>query len=371
MNSSSNAQNSSAGTAQRKNAASVPNPAVEPERLDGGIIHFDATEVRRNRMRRDAGRSIEKPAAPAPTQESVNTRERETPSGSSQPVTAAPVSAPPSIDGSDWWQRVMRDFPEQTDAAATPIPTADPVSAAASTAPPTTPPTAPPTPSVPAEPIAAANSSTHDRAELQAFLINFVVEQTGYPEEIVEMEADLEADLGIDSIKKAQMFGEIGEIYGLQPDESLSLDDFTTLDLVLDYLAKTIGVEPAVCASQPPQVGSNGRHPSVVAGATESVVTAQPAPAVAPVVVSDTAATSTNDLRSFLINFVVEQTGYPEEIVEMDADLEADLGIDSIKKAQMFGEIGEYYGLAPDEDLSLDDFPTLSHVLEYLRTHVR
>ncbi len=66
------------------------------------------------------------------------------------------------------------------------------------------------------------------------------------------------------------------------------------------------------------------------------------------------------------MNFVVEHTGYPAEIVELDADLEADLGIDSIKKAQLFGELGEYFDVQPSEDLSLDDFPTLRHVLDYL-----
>ena len=40
---------------------------------------------------------------------------------------------------------------------------------------------------------------------------------------------------------------------------------------------------------------------------------------------------------------MVEQTGYPPEVVELDADLEADLGIDSIKKAQLFGELHEYF----------------------------
>ena len=48
-----------------------------------------------------------------------------------------------------------------------------------------------------------------------------------------------------------------------------------------------------------------------------------------------------------LVSFVVEHTGYPPEIVELDADLEADLGIDSIKKAQMFGEIGEQFVVVP------------------------
>ena len=73
------------------------------------------------------------------------------------------------------------------------------------------------------------------------------------------------------------------------------------------------------------------------------------------------------ELESFLINFVVEQTGYPTEVVELDADLEADLGIDSIKKAQLFGELREYFDVTPSEDLSLDDFPTLRHVLKFLQ----
>ncbi len=43
---------------------------------------------------------------------------------------------------------------------------------------------------------------------------------------------------------------------------------------------------------------------------------------------------------------MVEQTGYPAEVVDLDADLEADLGIDSIKKAQLFGELQEYFDIS-------------------------
>ena len=70
---------------------------------------------------------------------------------------------------------------------------------------------------------------------------------------------------------------------------------------------------------------------------------------------------------------MVEQTGYPAEVVDLDADLEADLGIDSIKKAQLFGELQEYFDVSAlagsarrRERLSLDDFTTLRHVLDFL-----
>ena len=91
----------------------------------------------------------------------------------------------------------------------------------------------------------------------------------------------------------------------------------------------------------------------------------KPAPA------APTIAVSKEELEGALIAFVVEQTGYPEEMVEMDADLEGDLGIDSIKKAQLMGELNEKYHFvdvsAPaDSDMSLDDFPTLASIRDYL-----
>lgn len=74
-------------------------------------------------------------------------------------------------------------------------------------------------------------------------------------------------------------------------------------------------------------------------------------------------------IESFLIDFICEQTGYPPEIVQLDADLEADLGIDSLKKAQLFGEIRERFDISMQSTgrLALEDFPTLRHVLELLR----
>ena len=74
-----------------------------------------------------------------------------------------------------------------------------------------------------------------------------------------------------------------------------------------------------------------------------------------------------SELETFLVQFVIDQTGYPPELVGLDADLEADLGIDSIKKAQLFGELREYFDVTPSDDLRLDQFPTLRHVLDFLR----
>ena len=283
-------------------------------------IHFDATARRRERLKAGAA-GQPRSAVPAVTAPAAT-----------QPQPSAPLPAPP-------------------------------VRAAA----------------VPAPPVAA--SPRRSTEELSTFLVNFVVEQTGYPPEIVELDADLEADLGIDSIKKAQLFGEIGEYFAIPPRADLALDDFPTLRHVLGFLVEATG-GTATAAAAP-----SGRPPHVDTVATPLAGAARPsggftaadvfhnghaAPAAAVVSATATAPAprragrSPEELSAFLVNFVVEQTGYPPEIVELDADLEADLGIDSIKKAQLFGEIGEYFAIPPRADLALDDFPTLRHVLGFL-----
>ncbi|SEQ95763.1 NAD(P)-dependent dehydrogenase, short-chain alcohol dehydrogenase family, partial [Solimonas aquatica] len=67
----------------------------------------------------------------------------------------------------------------------------------------------------------------------------------------------------------------------------------------------------------------------------QSAAAAVAAPAVAVMAVAPVAASV--DYRSLLIGIVAERTGYPTEMLSLDADLEADLGIDSIKRVEIIG----------------------------------
>ncbi len=202
-----------------------------------------------------------------------------------------------------------------------------------------------------------------DPAELESFLVNFVVDQTGYPPEIVDLDVDLEADLGIDSIKKAQLFGEIGQYFEVQASDDMTLDQFPTLRSVMNFLLGQGTAKEEPSAPTPPASVPSATTASMVeqTQATQNSVTSS------AVEIADTAKKlDPAELESFLVNFVVDQTGYPPEIVDLDVDLEADLGIDSIKKAQLFGEIGQYFEVQASEDMTLDQFPTLRSVMDFL-----
>ena len=64
---------------------------------------------------------------------------------------------------------------------------------------------------------------------------------------------------------------------------------------------------------------------------------------------------------------VADKTGYPEDMLELDLDLEADLGIDTVKQAETFAAIRES-SPSRSRKANLRDYPTLSSVIE-LRAH--
>ncbi len=69
-------------------------------------------------------------------------------------------------------------------------------------------------------------------------------------------------------------------------------------------------------------------------------------------------------LAEMMIDLVVDQTGYDRDLIDMDADLEAELGVDSIKRAQLIGELQQHYQLPLPAagSLRISDFPTLRSI---------
>ncbi len=171
--------------------------------------------------------------------------------------------------------------------------------------------------------------------EVLAAVTAIVAEMTGYPAELLEPDLDLEADLGVDTVKQAEVFAAVRERYGVERDENLQLRDFPTLRHVAAWVRDRTGLEaPRRCA--PLQRRSSA-----------------PAPSAAPAV---------DEVLAAVTAIVAEMTGYPAELLEPDLDLEADLGVDTVKQAEVFAAVRERYGVERDESLQLRDFPTLRHV---------
>ncbi|WP_405439800.1 SDR family NAD(P)-dependent oxidoreductase [Streptomyces niveus] len=79
-----------------------------------------------------------------------------------------------------------------------------------------------------AEPEAGATASPTDPDAVLDAVLSVVADRTGYPVEMIEPELDLEADLSVDSIKRAEIAGELAVRLGLPLDASGELDGLST-----------------------------------------------------------------------------------------------------------------------------------------------
>src|SRR5260370_14878438 len=62
---------------------------------------------------------------------------------------------------------------------------------------------------------------------------------------------------------------------------------------------------------------------------------------------------------------LVAKTGLSGYMLDLDLDLEADLGVDTVKQAEMFAAVRAAYNIPRDENMKLRDFPTLAHVIKF------
>ncbi len=216
-------------------------------------------------------------------------------------------------------------------------------------------------PKVKAIPPAPASISAKADDPVKERILALMVEKTGYPQDMLDLDLDLEADLGVDTVKQAEMFAAIREIYNIPRDENRKLRDYPTLAHVIRFvyekrpeLAGTAGVASSVPAPSAPALSSP---------ASSSTTMIEP---VAPSSTPAAAATSADDpIRKKVLQIVAEKTGYPEDMLDLDLDLEADLGVDTVKQAEMFAAVRAAYNIPRDENMKLRDFPTLAHVIKF------
>ncbi|EIV91654.1 type I polyketide synthase [Frankia sp. QA3] len=98
-------------------------------------------------------------------------------------------------------------------------------------------PAQPTTPDAPA-PGAGVGAGVLDREAVRGALVEVVAEKTGYAADMIDTGMDLEADLGVDSIKRVQVLGALRERFPQSPTVGPEqLAELRTLDQIADFVA--------------------------------------------------------------------------------------------------------------------------------------
>jgi malonyl CoA-acyl carrier protein transacylase/NAD(P)-dependent dehydrogenase (short-subunit alcohol dehydrogenase family) len=157
-----------------------------------------------------------------------------------------------------------------------------------------------------AEPRPSGSGATRD---VITELCAIAAERTGYPPEMLDLDAGIEADLGIDSIKRVEILTALQKLGSPGQQQAVQgimnkLTSARTLREIADLIAGSVGT--AVAA---------------------------PAPSAAALVPA--AAPAGPDYLAELLKIASERTGYEPDMLDLDAGIEADLGIDSIKRVEI------------------------------------
>ncbi|MCT8861869.1 type I polyketide synthase [Shewanella xiamenensis] len=183
-------------------------------------------------------------------------------------------------------------------------------------------------PSITQSVVAASAAVSND--EIERTMMAVVADKTGYPVEMLELSMDMEADLGIDSIKRV-------EILGTVQDELPNLPELSPEDLAE---CRTLGEIVALFSQATPVL---------------SAAVAVSLPSITQSVVAASAAVSNDEIERTMMAVVADKTGYPVEMLELSMDMEADLGIDSIKRVEILGTVQDQLPHLPElspEDLA-------------------
>ena len=167
-------------------------------------------------------------------------------------------------------------------------------------------------------------------------------ERTGYPLELIEADLDLEADLGIDSVKRVEVVGHVGEVLGVDVKEL----DFSQALSVSDIAEVLVGSQNVEVVDAQGEV-----FEAPGSGVVEET--------------RDGAGVDMDAVCTALREAFAERTGYPLELIEADLDLEADLGIDSVKRVEVVGHVGEVLGVDVKE-LDFSQALSVSDIAEVL-----
>jgi acyl transferase domain-containing protein/NAD(P)-dependent dehydrogenase (short-subunit alcohol dehydrogenase family) len=185
-------------------------------------------------------------------------------------------------------------------------------------------------------PVGGASSRTTDVVPIKIddnfakILLGIVSEKTGYPIDMLNLEMDMDNDLGIDSIKRVEILSAIQERIPELP--AVSPDDMAILQ-TLQSIVDIFSVSERERRSVVPSVDSN--------------------------------------LSEVLLEVVADKTGYPVDMLNLEMNMDSDLGIDSIKRVEILSALQDKMSNLPV--VSADDLAvlqTLQQIIEYMNEQV-
>ena len=162
-------------------------------------------------------------------------------------------------------------------------------------------------------------------------LVTILSEKTGYETSLLDPNCDLESDLGIDSIKQVEVLGEFFTLFPSLTDESrqhisIKAKELKSIKSIASALHNILTGNDKRPIDKPKQIETQ----SIQVERSEHQA-------------------NNDDILKLLLTTMSDLSGYPQELLDIDMDLESELGIDSIKKVEVLGASMANLALTQDQ----------------------
>ena len=86
------------------------------------------------------------------------------------------------------------------------------------------------------------NKSNASKGNIEKVVLESISDKTGYPTDMIDIEMELETDLGIDSIKRVEIFSAVFTTLdcSLTPDEIAEMSALSDIQSIVAYLSEKI-----------------------------------------------------------------------------------------------------------------------------------
>jgi enoyl-[acyl-carrier protein] reductase III len=205
--------------------------------------------------------------------------------------------------------------------------------------------------------------------EIAETVLATIAEVTRYPRSVLGLEAELEDELGIESVKRAEILSVLSTRLALPPPPADgTLGRLKTIADVIAVVEAALSAKGGQASAVLPISGAPAPSTSPVIAFPAAVAAATPAasPAAEPArsaVVPAAIVRASSGIAETVVATIAEVTRYPRSVLLPEAELEDELGIESVKRAEIVSVLGRKLGLEPPNDGSLGQLRTIADVV--------
>lgn len=227
---------------------------------------------------------------------------------------------------------------------------------------------APLSPRLPRAQPGASKGGDSDVEGIQQWALRRISHWLNVPQTDLRLDASLEEQLGVDTARQGELFARLAAESGRDSVVRAGRRQFPDLRSLLDELNRgSVGAEGvpgrgfADCAVPSGAPGSTVTLSQVEASVGRDGASGAGAGFAGPA----GAGARSAPIAETVLRLVMDRTGYTRSELDLDANLEQVLGIDSIVQVEVVAELQETLGLSADDTFRVSNYPTLRHLIGY------